>query len=142
MLFHDVDTVNIDYFGSLRDWIHKASDKKYWNQLVKRLLHPDTPLLECPEAWGTLPSWRAQRAASGRILPPTMKMAMRTVRTAATMATTMAATIGGIGVVNHKNKGSATPPHHREEHPPCTSSNRGSTRPPLLNTTRNGGSTT
>ncbi len=66
LLFQDIDTVNINCFGSLRNWIHEATDKKYWNQLVKRLLHPDTPLRECPEAWGTLLSWRARQAASGR----------------------------------------------------------------------------
>ncbi len=44
LLFQDFDTVNIDHFGFLRDWIHKATDKKYWDQLVKRLLLPDTPL--------------------------------------------------------------------------------------------------
>ncbi len=43
LLFQDVDTVNIDHFGSLQDWIHEATDKKYWNQLVKRLLHADMP---------------------------------------------------------------------------------------------------
>ncbi len=66
LLFQDVETVNIGHFGSLRDWIHEATDKKYWNQLIKCLLHPDTPLLERPEAWGLLPSWRAQRAASSQ----------------------------------------------------------------------------
>ncbi len=29
LLFKDVNTVNIDQFGSLRDWIHKANDKGY-----------------------------------------------------------------------------------------------------------------
>jgi len=46
LLFKDVTTININQFGSLRDWIHKANDEAYWNQLVKRLLHPDTPLPE------------------------------------------------------------------------------------------------
>ena len=57
LLFKDVTTVNIDPFGSLRDWIHEANNEAYWNQLVKRLLHPDTPLPERPETWGPLPSW-------------------------------------------------------------------------------------
>jgi hypothetical protein len=42
LLFKDITTVNIDRFGSLRDWIHEANNEAYWNQLVKRLLHPDT----------------------------------------------------------------------------------------------------
>jgi hypothetical protein len=46
LLFKDIDTVNVDRFGSLRDWIHKANNADYWNQLVHRLLHPTTPLPE------------------------------------------------------------------------------------------------
>ena len=69
LLFKDVNAVNIDRFGSLRDWIHKANNKSYWNQLVKRLLHPDTPLPERPESWGPLPSWRARRANNGQSPP-------------------------------------------------------------------------
>ena len=61
LLFKDVNTVNIDRFGSLRDWIHEANNEGYWNQLVKRLLHAHTPLPERPESWGPLPSWRARR---------------------------------------------------------------------------------
>ena len=40
LLFQDVPTVTIDRYGSLRSWIHEASNKMYWCQLVKRLLHP------------------------------------------------------------------------------------------------------
>jgi hypothetical protein len=64
LLFRDVNTVHIARFGSLRDWINKASNKDYWNQLVKCLLHPVTQLPERPEMWGPLPSWRARRAAN------------------------------------------------------------------------------
>ena len=35
MLFREVNTVRIDRFGSLRDWINEASNKDYRNQLVK-----------------------------------------------------------------------------------------------------------
>jgi hypothetical protein len=45
----EVNTVHIDRFGSLQDLINEASNEDYWNQLVKRLLHPDTPLPERPE---------------------------------------------------------------------------------------------
>ena len=69
LLFRDVNTVHIDRFGSLRDWINKASNKDYWNQLVKRLLHPAMPLPERPKTWGPLPPWRARRAAN-RQCPP------------------------------------------------------------------------
>jgi len=66
LLFQDVTTVNIDRFGSLRNWIHEASNEEYWNQLVARLLNPCTPLPERPEAWGPLPSWRARQDTSNR----------------------------------------------------------------------------
>ncbi len=60
LLFQDVNTVNIDCFGSLQDWIYEAFDKQYLNQLIACLLYPSTPLSEHPEAWGPLPSWHAQ----------------------------------------------------------------------------------
>ncbi len=69
LLFRDVNTVHIDRFGSLRDWINEASNEDYWNQLVKCLLHPDMPIPERPKTWGPLPPWRTQRAAN-RQCPP------------------------------------------------------------------------
>ena len=66
LLFQDVNAVHINRYGSLQDWIHEASGKKYWNQLVNCLLHPNTPLLERPAAWGPPPSWRARRATNSR----------------------------------------------------------------------------
>ena len=66
LLFQDVTTVNIDRFGSLRDWIHEASNEEYWNQLVARLLNPCTPIPERPEAWGPLPSWHTRCDTSNR----------------------------------------------------------------------------
>ena len=69
LLFQDVNTVYIDRFGSLQDWINEANDEGYWKQLVKRLLHSDTPLPERPETWGPLPSWHARRADGGRRPP-------------------------------------------------------------------------
>ncbi len=68
-LFHNVHTVQIDQYGSLRTWIHKALNEKYWCQLVDRLLHPSTPLPDQPADWGPLPSWQARRAAADH--PPT-----------------------------------------------------------------------
>ena len=65
LLFQDVPTVTIDRYGSLRNWIHEASNEKYWCQLVERLLHPTTPLPDRPDDWGPLPSWQARRAATG-----------------------------------------------------------------------------
>ena len=65
LLFQDIPTVQIDRYGSLRSWIHKASNKWYWNQLVDRLLHPNTPTPERPADWGPLPSWQARRATNG-----------------------------------------------------------------------------
>ncbi len=71
LLFKDVNTINIDRFGFLREWLHEANDNKgYWNQLVKCLLHPDTHLPERPETWGPLLSWWAQHAHN-RQRPPT-----------------------------------------------------------------------
>ena len=69
LLFRDVSTVHIDRFGSLRDWINEASNEEYWNKLVKRLLHPDTPLPERPGTWGLLPSWHARQAAKNMQCP-------------------------------------------------------------------------
>ena len=66
LLFQDVNTVNIDRFGFLQDWTNEANNEGYWNQLVKRLLHPVTPILECPEIWGPLLLWHARRAAGKR----------------------------------------------------------------------------
>ena len=65
LLFQDIPTVQIDRYGSLRSWIHEASNKSYWNQLVDRLLHPNTPTPERPADWGPLPSWQARRATNG-----------------------------------------------------------------------------
>jgi len=66
LLFQDTPTIQIDRHGSPRSWIHKASNKKYWCQLVNRLLHPTTPLPDRPDDWGPLPSWQARRTAAGR----------------------------------------------------------------------------
>jgi hypothetical protein len=65
LLFREISTVQIDRYGSLRNWIHEASNEKYWCQLVERLLHPSTPLPDRPDDWGPLPSWQARRAAAG-----------------------------------------------------------------------------
>jgi hypothetical protein len=69
LLFQDISTVHIDRYRSLQDWIQEASNKKYWNQLVNHLLHPNTPLPEHPAARGPLPSWRARRAANNNGCP-------------------------------------------------------------------------
>ena len=44
--FQDIPTVQIDRHGTLRNWIHEASNEKYWCQLVDRLLHPATHVPE------------------------------------------------------------------------------------------------
>ena len=62
LLFKDVPLKRIDHYGSLKHWIHEASNKQYWNQLIKRLTHPETPLPERTEEWGPLPSWQARHA--------------------------------------------------------------------------------
>jgi len=67
LLFQDVPTIQIDRYGSLRSWIHEASNKKYWCQLVDSLLYPSTLLPDRPDDWGPLPSWQARRAAAGRL---------------------------------------------------------------------------
>ena len=51
-----------DHFGSLKNWIHESSNKKYWNQLVDHLTHPEIPFSERPEEWVPLSSWQAQHA--------------------------------------------------------------------------------
>jgi hypothetical protein len=65
LLFQDIPTVQIDRHGSLRSWIHEASNEKYWCQLVDRVLHPATPIPKRPADWGPLPSWQAHRATNG-----------------------------------------------------------------------------
>jgi len=65
LLFQDIPTVQIDRHGSLRSWIHEASNENYWNQLVDQLLHPNTPTPEQPADWGPLPSWQTRRATNG-----------------------------------------------------------------------------
>ena len=67
LLFQDVPTIQIDRYGSLRSWIHEASNEKYWCQLVDSLLYPSTLLPDRPDDWGPLPSWQARRAAAGRL---------------------------------------------------------------------------
>ena len=62
LLFKDVPLKRIDHYGSLKHWIYEASNGKYWNQLIKHLTHPETPLPERPEEWGPLPSWQARHA--------------------------------------------------------------------------------
>jgi hypothetical protein len=69
LLFQDVNTVYIDRFGSLQDWINEANDEGYWTQIVSRLLHPATPIPERPETWGPLPSWHTRRATGGKRPP-------------------------------------------------------------------------
>jgi hypothetical protein len=69
ILFQDVPTIHIDRYRSLHDWIHKASDMKYWNQLVDCLLHPNTPPPEHPAGWGSIPSWSARQAANNNRYP-------------------------------------------------------------------------
>ncbi len=64
LLFQDIPTVQINRHGSLRSWIHEASNENYWNQLVDRLLHSDTPIPEQPADWGPLPSWQARRTTN------------------------------------------------------------------------------
>ena len=66
LLFQDVPTIQIDQYGSLRSWIHEASNEIYWCQLVNRLLYPSTPLPDRPNDWGPLPSWQAHCTAAGR----------------------------------------------------------------------------
>ena len=62
LLFKDVPLKRIDHYGSLKHWIHEASNEQYWNQKIKRLTHPETPFPERSEVWGPLPSWQAQHA--------------------------------------------------------------------------------
>jgi hypothetical protein len=35
LLFERVPTTTINRYGSLKDWINEASDKKYWTALVQ-----------------------------------------------------------------------------------------------------------
>ncbi len=123
----------------MRDWINEANNEGYWNQLVKRLLHPNMPLPERPETWGPLPLWRARRAAG--VLPiATQMMTMMMMRAIAMMATTTAETIEGAITMNHEDENSTNPPRHCDAPPLCTSHDCNLILPPLWNTIQNGGS--
>jgi len=121
LLFQDVTTVNIDRFGSQRNWIHEASNEECWNQLVARLLNPHTLLPECPEAWGPLPSWRARRNTSNQ------RLIMKATTTMMKMEM-MTATITEMTVTTNRENAN-NPPHHHDKHPPRTS--QGHIAPPL-----------
>ncbi len=54
LIFECVPTTTINRYGSLKDWINEASDKRYWTVLVQCLLHFDAPLPERPTAWATV----------------------------------------------------------------------------------------
>jgi hypothetical protein len=51
LLFARILEVVIDDYGSVRDWLREASNKKYWEQLVECLLAPRTPLPTRPTNW-------------------------------------------------------------------------------------------
>jgi hypothetical protein len=84
LLFRDIPTVQINRHGSLRSWIHEASNEKYWYQLVDPLLHPATPVPERPADWGPLPSRQARRATNSphqmKTLPTAMMRQPQTTR--------------------------------------------------------------
>ena len=59
LLFQDIPTVQIDRHGSLRSWIHEASNEKYWCQLVKNTSQAPGRFFEgvaCPSASGRDPA--------------------------------------------------------------------------------------
>ena len=139
LLFQDVNTVNIDRFGSLRDWINEANDEGYWNQLVKCLLHPDTPIPERPETWGPLHRGVHDVLLVEGALPIVTQMMMTMMMKAiAMMAMTTADTIKRAITMNHEDENGTNLPRHRDALPLCTSNNRNLILPPLWNTIQNG----
>jgi hypothetical protein len=70
LLFEPVPTTTINRYGSLKDWINEAYDKKYWTALVQCLLYSDTPLPEQPTAWAP-PPHRSTRVPLPPAPPPT-----------------------------------------------------------------------
>jgi hypothetical protein len=142
LLLQDVNTVNIDHFGSLRDWINEANDEGYWKQLVKRLLHPDTPISERPKHGGRYRRGMHDMLLAVGALPIVMQTTtMMMMRTIAMMATTTADTIERVIAMNHDKENGTNLPRHRDL-PLCTSNDRNLILPTLRNTIQNGGSMT
>ena len=143
MLFRDVNTVHIDHFGSLWDWISEASNEDYCNQLVKCLLHPDMLLPEQPKTWGPLPPWRARQAAN-RQCPPDHDADDDKDNENSSNA---GSNHSDGNRESHRDEGShgqgqCQQPPCRGEPPSHTNNNDcSSIRPPLLNTIQSSGST-
>ena len=122
LLLQDVTTVNIDCFGSLRNWIHEASNEEYWNQLVACLHNPRTPLPEAQKHGDhSHPGAHDETPATNTLLitkatTTMMKMEMTTATITEMTETT-----------NRENTNN--PPHHHDEHPPPTRAKV--TSPPL-----------
>ena len=51
LLFLNVPEVNIDDFGSLKNWIQEAKDKKYWGNLIECLLDRQATIPLYPDEW-------------------------------------------------------------------------------------------
>ena len=132
-----VNTVNINCFGSLQDWINETRNKYYWNQLIKRLLHPDTPPPERPKTWRPL-------QADNRQCPTDHDADYDKDDENSSNA---GSNNGDGNRENHRDKESHGPGQHqhpplkRRAPPPRTSNDRSSIRLPLLNTIQNSGST-
>ena len=135
LLFRDVNTVHIDRFRSLQDWINEASNEDYWNQHVKCLLHPDTPLPEQPKKWRPLPPWRARQAANRQCLQITTQTTTKIMRTAAMQAAIM------VTEMERGEDNTNTLPRRGEPPPRMTNNDHSSIRPPLPNTIQSSGST-
>ena len=43
--------VEIDHYGSLKDWINEALDEQYWNVLLKCLLDREAQIPEQKDTW-------------------------------------------------------------------------------------------
>ena len=139
LLFKDVHTVNIDRFGSLQDWIHEANAEDYWNQLVKRLLHPDTPLPARPESWGPLPSWRARCGTSERRTPADENSDDDDNESNTANDDYYGASGRGEQQNNSRGREEHQPPPSPRAPPPRTNTDNTLPPPPLRNTIRNGG---
>jgi len=122
LLFQDVTTVNIDRFGSLRHWIHEASNEEYWNQLVARLLNPSRQYQSAqkhgdhshPGAHDATPATDALLITKATM---TMMMMERTTTTIPEMTVTTS------------RENTNNPPHHHDKHPPRTSPGHTHTHP-------------
>ena len=71
LLFEKLHEVYIDpRLGTLNYWINKAGDKRYWNRLIRSLLHLSKTLPALPENWNRWMQSSRNRTQTNTATPP------------------------------------------------------------------------